>query len=341
MKLVPAKCTECGAILQVDQEKDAWICDHCGMPFIVEKAIQNLTVSVVPGQAMADKLFDDAEALLSFGDYIRAEQTFRDMTQQFPRDWRGWFGEMRSRFLYSIKEGKYTTTDLTDIYEFDMAKDMELLRRALTLNPDKNAYTPFFSEVLDRVENTPNIPLPAQSLGRGYYVYTFPEHFLKVDVGTGRRCYDTIDMVGPQGSYYEPSGLLCWFVIDKGPAQMIQMLNDSDLSQRAQKLVSTFRTMYMTGAAIGNDCSFLPEFYQKAREQMTQTADPHLLCQLLKSVGIKAKYDRKAGRYSWRAPWGWKNEAHPCSYAVIGKTLIIQEHVPYSDYDNYYGFVLP
>ena len=40
MELVPAKCTECGAVLQVDPSKDAWICDHCGTPFIVEKGIR-------------------------------------------------------------------------------------------------------------------------------------------------------------------------------------------------------------------------------------------------------------------------------------------------------------
>ena len=44
MPLVPAKCTQCGAILQVDQSKDAAICQHCGAAFVVEKAINNYTV---------------------------------------------------------------------------------------------------------------------------------------------------------------------------------------------------------------------------------------------------------------------------------------------------------
>lgn len=44
MPFVPARCTECGAILQVDQSKDAAICQHCGAAFIVEKAINNYTV---------------------------------------------------------------------------------------------------------------------------------------------------------------------------------------------------------------------------------------------------------------------------------------------------------
>lgn len=44
MALVPAKCTNCGAALQVDNAKDAAICQHCGSAFIVEKAINHYHV---------------------------------------------------------------------------------------------------------------------------------------------------------------------------------------------------------------------------------------------------------------------------------------------------------
>lgn len=39
MTLVPAKCTQCGAVLEVNNDADAAICKYCGTPFIVEKAI--------------------------------------------------------------------------------------------------------------------------------------------------------------------------------------------------------------------------------------------------------------------------------------------------------------
>ena len=39
MSLVEAKCTNCGSILKVDNEKEAAICEFCGSAFIVEKAI--------------------------------------------------------------------------------------------------------------------------------------------------------------------------------------------------------------------------------------------------------------------------------------------------------------
>lgn len=40
MPLVPAKCPECGGLIEVDNEKRAGFCQHCGNPFVVEDAIQ-------------------------------------------------------------------------------------------------------------------------------------------------------------------------------------------------------------------------------------------------------------------------------------------------------------
>ncbi len=45
MPLVNAKCTNCGANLNVDNTKDAAICQYCGSAFIVEKAINNYNIT--------------------------------------------------------------------------------------------------------------------------------------------------------------------------------------------------------------------------------------------------------------------------------------------------------
>ncbi len=45
MPFVPAKCTNCGASLTVDNTKEAAVCEFCGTPFIVEKAIANITMN--------------------------------------------------------------------------------------------------------------------------------------------------------------------------------------------------------------------------------------------------------------------------------------------------------
>lgn len=41
MAFVPAKCTQCGGDIDVDDTKEAGICKHCGTAFITEKAINN------------------------------------------------------------------------------------------------------------------------------------------------------------------------------------------------------------------------------------------------------------------------------------------------------------
>jgi len=45
MPLVAAKCTSCGAALQVNSEADAAVCQFCNTPFIVEKAINHYNVT--------------------------------------------------------------------------------------------------------------------------------------------------------------------------------------------------------------------------------------------------------------------------------------------------------
>lgn len=45
MPLIPAKCTECGANINIDSEKKLGVCEYCGQPFVVQEAIQNFNTS--------------------------------------------------------------------------------------------------------------------------------------------------------------------------------------------------------------------------------------------------------------------------------------------------------
>lgn len=42
--LVPAQCTNCGGLLKVDPSQEAAVCQFCGTPFIVSKAVNNYNV---------------------------------------------------------------------------------------------------------------------------------------------------------------------------------------------------------------------------------------------------------------------------------------------------------
>ncbi len=54
MPLVAAKCTQCGANLEVDNTKEAGICKYCGTAFITEKAINNYNTYVTNNFAGAN-----------------------------------------------------------------------------------------------------------------------------------------------------------------------------------------------------------------------------------------------------------------------------------------------
>lgn len=45
MGFVAAKCTQCGAKIEVDDTKEAGICKYCGTAFITEKAINLFEVT--------------------------------------------------------------------------------------------------------------------------------------------------------------------------------------------------------------------------------------------------------------------------------------------------------
>lgn len=46
MPLIAAKCTQCGANIEVDDSKEAGICQACGTPFATEKAINYFNQSI-------------------------------------------------------------------------------------------------------------------------------------------------------------------------------------------------------------------------------------------------------------------------------------------------------
>lgn len=41
MSIIPAKCPQCGANIQIDNEKNSGICESCGTPYLTEKAIDS------------------------------------------------------------------------------------------------------------------------------------------------------------------------------------------------------------------------------------------------------------------------------------------------------------
>lgn len=85
MAMIPAKCTQCGANIQVDDTKEAGICESCGTAFITEKAINNYnvtnninvanaTINITGGDI--DNLLIRAQQYEENGDYDTAKEYY-------------------------------------------------------------------------------------------------------------------------------------------------------------------------------------------------------------------------------------------------------------------------
>ena len=73
MAMVAAKCTECGAAIEIDNTKKAGICSHCGTAFVTQDAINNYNYSTVNNitnnitKIVNGKDSDDAEDFFNRG----------------------------------------------------------------------------------------------------------------------------------------------------------------------------------------------------------------------------------------------------------------------------------
>lgn len=97
MKFVPAKCTQCGAELKVDKSKEAAICEHCGTPFIVEKAISNYSTYIsansisIEGQDTAANLAESAQKFIDSNDFMSAEDFVKRLEEKYISDYRTYY----------------------------------------------------------------------------------------------------------------------------------------------------------------------------------------------------------------------------------------------------------
>ena len=103
MPLVPAICTQCGAQIEVDNTHEAGVCKCCGTAFITEKAINKYTTNItnhisiehadiINELEQADGLYSRANTFMKLGESFKALDTFLELTDKFPDDYRGWWG---------------------------------------------------------------------------------------------------------------------------------------------------------------------------------------------------------------------------------------------------------
>ena len=109
MPLLPAKCPICGAILNIESEKEAAICPSCNNAFVVEKAINNYntynTITadtvIVQGESEKEQLNKNGETYIELGSFGKAKEYYEQLVERFPDDYRGWWGLIRCKIQYT------------------------------------------------------------------------------------------------------------------------------------------------------------------------------------------------------------------------------------------------
>lgn len=109
MPLVPAKCTNCGASLQIDNTQQAAICPYCHSAYVVQQAINNYNYNViVKDESSIDAKVENATTFLKvFKEYEKARQIFVSITDVKSSDYRGWWG------LVQVDTREFTVVNFT------------------------------------------------------------------------------------------------------------------------------------------------------------------------------------------------------------------------------------
>ena len=107
MALIAAKCTQCGANIEVDKSREAGICPHCGTAFITEKVINNYSITYnitkfVTDETKVEDWIEDSQLLIKMGEWQRALDALRRITVDCPQDYRGWFHT--AKLMYEMCE---------------------------------------------------------------------------------------------------------------------------------------------------------------------------------------------------------------------------------------------
>lgn len=92
MPLVSKRCPECGGELMVDEKKKEAVCQYCGTSFM----ISNPEVHVHNGQSMEEKLNSAETFLTVHQDFEKAYAIFKQIANEYPNDYRGWWGMARA-----------------------------------------------------------------------------------------------------------------------------------------------------------------------------------------------------------------------------------------------------
>lgn len=121
VKLVSAKCPNCGAALKLSKEKEKVKCEYCKNTIIVEEAIACFKLKVtgninVDGVSTNAELIEAANELLNMNEYLKAKRKFLEFSEKCPDNYQGWLG------LLICRTRNFTIKDNNIMFENDVNK---------------------------------------------------------------------------------------------------------------------------------------------------------------------------------------------------------------------------
>lgn len=148
MKLVAAKCTQCGADIDVDASLLKGCCPFCHTEFLVEQVVNNYIVS---SSEEVSNLVKAGEARLLFGEYDIALEKFLKICDLYPQDYRGWLGLIKAK-TKNFTEVFSTRNQLDEVLEF--YRKAEIVASGTMDKSFSDAFEKYVSKVRDFIEES-------------------------------------------------------------------------------------------------------------------------------------------------------------------------------------------
>lgn len=113
MALVSLKCNNCNGNLSLEANKTIGFCPYCGAKYIHETPINNYTTnitntfhdtSITIVNNEQDTLFKAAEAFMNMREYDAAAAKYRQITNNYPQNYKGWYGLAQAESYYLQKK---------------------------------------------------------------------------------------------------------------------------------------------------------------------------------------------------------------------------------------------
>ena len=111
------KCDFCGGSLTIDDSREFAKCEFCGTKYMastLRAKIQEIrgtvnvdgAVETTKGEAEKERIAKNADRLFELHEYSEAYKLYKELSLQYPDDYRGWFGLYKDSMRSIIKQSK-------------------------------------------------------------------------------------------------------------------------------------------------------------------------------------------------------------------------------------------